>query len=195
MAINFPGPYQIRLQYTLSARVHVQQLNLQVSGTPNVGDPFSSIDALQRDTNTIGLDTAVDAWVALMKVIYPSSSGTIDFAELWKYAPGTFDASYVSAYPIAVAGTSGAGVVNASESIITFRTQQGGTLRLHFLDNVIVSGATDSPPFANAGLEAIRQFVESDNNWIYARDNSYPIAAIAAYNGVNERLFKKLFRP
>jgi hypothetical protein len=194
MAINFPGPYQLRVFYTSASRVHVQQLNLVLSADPAVGTPFSGINLLQRDTNTAVLSTAVDAWVVLVKALFASASATVDRAELWKYVAGTFDASYVSAYSIAVAGTSGSGVSNASEPIITFRTFAGGTMRLHWLDTVLQSAGIDSPPFADASLEAIRTFVESDDNWIYARDNSYPASAIAAYKGINERLFKKLFR-
>lgn len=195
MAINYPGPYEVRIFYQVSTLAHQQNLSCQLQSDPDPGTLFSSIYVRNR-VNTMNplLSAAIDAYIALIDDMYSSASATFARAELWKYTEGTFQADFVSSYDISATGASGSSFVAAGESIITFRTANGGSMRLHYLENVITNAAIDPPPFANATLEAIRQFVVSDDNWIYARDNSYPFAAVAAFTGQNEKIYKLRYR-
>lgn len=173
----------------------MQRLNCDVDGSPAPGDPFSGIDVLRRDGTPFALDSEVDDWVDLIKLLFNSGAGnTIDYAELWKFTPGTFDAAFVSTYPIAVAGTSGSGTVPAGQVIVTFRSQLGGVMKLNFMETVIAQTTPDTLPFANAGLDAIADAVVAGTVPWMARDNGYPFACIAAYPGVNEALFKRRYR-
>ena len=132
MAVNFPGPYEIRLKYNTVVSgvtlVHTQRLSCAVAGDdPGVGQAFSAIDVGRRVGGAIALSTAVNNYVNLMKVFYSNVSGNVIVsAELWKYIAGTFDASFVSAYPIDVAGTSASAIQAAGQSIVTMRSTNGG---------------------------------------------------------------------
>lgn len=201
MTLNFPGPYEIRLFYTVpisgfTALQHQARYNLRVDGTPDPGTPFSGIDALRRDDSPFPLDSEVDDWVDLIKGMYSSTGlSTIDFAELWKYTPGTFEAQFVSTYPIAVTGTTAGTTANSGQVIVTFRTAGGGIMKISLLETVISSAGPDTLPFANAALDDMAdQIVAGTVPWM-ARDNTYPFACIAAYAGQNEAVFKKRFRP
>jgi hypothetical protein len=194
MAINYPGPYEVRIFYTVTSFVHVQKLNVRLETDPTPGDDFSTINALRRDDAPYALDSEVDDWVVLMKAIYNTVSTTIDYAELWKYTPGTFDASFVSTYPIAVAGTSGTTTNAAGQYIITFRTTEGGIMKLSFMESIMALAARDTLPLGNAGADAIADAVVAGTSPWLARDTSYPFSCIAAYAGQNEALFKKRYR-
>jgi hypothetical protein len=200
MATNFPGPYEIRLLYSVSITSvvlnHRQRLSCAIAGDdPTVGTPFSSINVGRRAGGAIALDDAVDAYVALMKAFYPGSgASTIVSAELWKYQTETFQADFVSAYDIGVPGTSGSGPQSAAQSIVTMRTTNGGIFKLSYMESVIPFAVTDPGTFTNAGLEALVADIEAGNQPWLARDNGYPIVRIAHYPGQNEALFKKRYR-
>jgi hypothetical protein len=199
MAINFPGPYDLRFFYTCTsggvARNHVMKLNLDVDGSPTPGTAFSSITPVRRVGLTTDLAAAADAWAALWLAAYPSTAFTLSHVELWEYAPQSFDSQFVSTYQLNDVGVGGNTLTAAGQYIITFRTQEGGILKLSFMEPPILSGVTDPVPLAATGMQAIVDFVISDQNWIRARDTSYPFAAIAGFPGINERLFKDRFRP
>lgn len=200
MAINFPGPYEVRVLYTttpagFASLQHVAKYNIALDGDPAVSDDFSTINAVQRNGSTTTLDTWVDSWVALMlQLVSSNANNSVDSAELWKYTPGTFDASFISAYPIAEAGLSSAAVVPAGQAIQTYRTQEGGIMKLVFMETGLVTAQRDPPPFTPVASENIRQAVLAATNCWLARDTSYPVAAIGNFVGQSEALFKKRYR-
>jgi hypothetical protein len=201
MTINFPGPYEIRIKYTATVSsvtlTHTQRLSCAIAGDdPGVGDGFDVIDVGRRAGGAIGLDAAIDAWIDLVVPFY-SGTGATNFvsAELWKYAAGTYDASFVSTYAIGEAGTNGGGVQQAAQSIVTFRSSNGGIFKLSFMESALASGGTDTGTISSAALEALVASVEDgDHPWL-ARDDGFPIVRIAHFPGQNEALFKKRFRP
>lgn len=200
MALNYPGPYEVRLFYTTPVTgsvslTHQQRLNVVVSGQISVGDPFSSITVVRRDASLHALDDEVDAWVALINGLWNNSgTSTIDYAELWKYVPNTFDAIYTSTYQIGVVGTSGSANVGAAQNIITFRTQEGGIFKLNFLETIVGTGYKDTLPFSNGTLDTIADAVVAGTVPWLARDSSYPLSCIGLYPGASEALFKKRYR-
>lgn len=200
MALNFPGPGEIRIFYdVISNNVtlhHVQKLSCVVDGgAPAVGTPFSSIDLQLRDLSLIAADTAVDNWVLDMKALLNSAGGNvINRAELWYYDEGTFDAIFISSYDVNVAGTS-ATVVNAGgQAIVTMRTSLGGIFKLSFMETVIPQAATDTGTLANAALESLVSDIEDGLYPWVGRDGGAPIVRIAMYPGQNEAVWRKRFR-
>lgn len=201
MATNFPGPYECRFFYSVSIGgvylTHSQRLNVRVDGTPTPGTPFADIDFLRRDDSPFAADAEVDAWVEAVKGMWNSGTplSTWDYVELWKYEPESFDASFISTYPIGVAGTSASANLDSAQVIVTFRTQEGGIMKLNFLETIIASGNPDPLPFSNSTLDAVADaLIAGTFPWL-ARDGSYPFAAIAAYAGQSEAVFKKRHRP
>lgn len=200
MAINYPGPYEVRLYYSTSVSSlvlqHSARYNVYVDGTPAPGTPFSDINVLRRDNSPFALDGEVDDWVALMKDLYNSTAGiaTIDYAELWKYEPESFDASFISTYPINVAGGSATALSPYSQVIVTFRSAEGGVMKLNFMETIIAAGARDTLPFSNTTLDAMADAVVAGTVPWVARDGGYPFACIASYPGQNEALFKRRLR-
>jgi len=194
MAINYPGPYEVRINYTVAGRSHQQRLNVRIDGTPVAGvDDFTTIDALRRDDTPVALDSEVDDWVDLIKVYFNSTDGDIVNAELWKYEAESFNADFVAAYDIAVAGTSATATSPASQLMWTFRTQEGGVMKISLMDVHVTPGAKISPPYTSGNLAVANAVVLGTSPWL-ARDTSYAIANIGLYPGQNEKLFKDIYR-
>ena len=200
MATNFPGPYEIRLYYTtIVAAVAIQhsaRYNLRLATDPDPGTAFADIDALRRDDSPFALDGEIDDWVTLMQGIYNNSTGvsSIDYAELWGYEPESFDAHFISTYPINVAGSVATSITAYGQAIVTFRTTLGGIMKLNFMECVIGIGGIDTLPFSNANLDTLADAVVAGTVPWMARDNGYPFACIALYPGQSEALFKRRVR-
>jgi len=200
MALNFPGPYQLRFYYTTAnsshpALQHSQRFNIQLSVDVDPGDPFSAAGILTGSGGTIGADIIVDDYLALVSQIYSNAANnTWDFVELWKYTPGTFEAQFMSVYATNVPGASASAMNPANEQIMVFRTSQGGIMRAHYEESILSIGLPDTPPFANAALDDIREFIDTTPRPFLGADTSYPFATIALYPGQNEALFKRRFR-
>jgi hypothetical protein len=148
---------------------------------------------LLRDDTTLSLDTVTETYVSLAKVFMSSADADFVTAELWDYEPESFDASFVAAYEIAEAGTSGNATVPASQFMFTFRTQEGGVMKVNLMDAAVSPGQPITPPYTGSTLAFASMFTDPDAPFL-ARDTSYPIANIRAYPGQNEALFKKIYR-
>lgn len=197
MTLNYPGPYEIRIFYTTSVSsvplTHIQHLSLDIVGAVTPGQAFSSILPKTRafPGGSLTLQALVDLWVTSFRSLLSSGAGnTIDRAELWQYEEGTFDATFISAYTIGLAGLSGGAFVGSGQSIVTMRTQQGGIFKLSFMEVTISSGPSDFGTISNANLETLVLAIEAgDYPWL-GRDGSYPFVRIGHYPGINEALFK-----
>jgi hypothetical protein len=195
MALNYPGPYQVRIFYSVSSRVHVVALNVQMSVEGSVGDPFSDFIPLQRNGSAVTtLDTHVDNFVTVAKP-FINTGQDFDFAELWKYTPDTFEADFISSYTLGVAGTSGSATKNASQLIWTFRTQEGGSMRVVLMDTTYDQAITVPYGSMDTPTKALADDITAGTNVWLARDTSYPFNSIAMFPGSNEALFKKIYRP
>lgn len=201
MALNYPGPYEIRLFYSVGLSsvtlTHSARYNLILSEDPDPGTSFGEITAVTHDLDgTVGvvaLDTWIDTWVAAIDGMYAASC-SIDYAELWAYEASSFEASFVSSYAIGVAGNGAGTNQSAGQVIMTFRTREGGILKLNLMETNVASGVQISAAALTGTLGGIANIVAGDGNVWIGRDTSAPFAVIAAYPGQNEALFKRRFR-
>lgn len=202
MAFNYPGPYIIKYFYSTSVSSvvlqHMATYSLDLVVEPLPGDPFSGIEPVFPAGSSGGpfLDDVIDQWTTSFRACLSSGAGhTVDRAELWKVVPGSFDASFLSAYSIALAGTSGSATVAGGQSITTMRTTAGGIFKVEIMESVIAAAVTDTGTIALAALETLIADIEAkDYPWV-GRDQGYPFVRIASYPGINEHLWKKRFRP
>lgn len=201
MALNYPGPYQLRVFYTCTVAgtgtiQHSLRLNCDLDGTPGVGDPFSGITCKQRVGAGDTLDNVVDGLINVIEDVYNDANADFDYAELWKYEALSFDASYVSTYAIGTPGVDVGPVIPAGQSIFTFRTLGGGQFNLHLMESIIYM----APPteYADLGVDetAIADYFTADaHSFFWGRDNTYPSICLRRNPGQNEALFRKRYRP
>jgi hypothetical protein len=197
MANNFPGPWEIRLNYvatygSLTAN-HLARYNVDVSGTPSIGDPAGDFDLKRRSLSTIAFTTFIDEWIALLVPVYTIHAGFVS-AELWKYDPGTYDATFYTSYAIGEDGTQNANQKAATEVILTFRSTNGGIGRLHFMEAHLDPGDALGAGFYPSPWDDIAAYVENANNVFLARDNGYLLTSLKMLPGQSEALFKRRFR-
>lgn len=200
MALNFPGPQQLRIYYTVDAvglgnLQHVLQLNLDCDPVPTPGDAFVDVSVKRRAAANVDLETLTDSLVVLLQPLLDADDATIDYAELWAFAALSFDATYISSYTIGVAGTGTGQAFAAAQSIYSFRSLEGGVMRVNLMENNTFPG----PSIGYASMSAANQafvdfFAHPTNAAFLARDTSYPIAFTLLHPGTNEALFKRRYR-
>lgn len=197
MALNFPGPYELRFFYTITissvAIQHVHRLNVNIVGDPVPPVDFASISILGTPGGVVPLDTVVDGYVALLREL-TSAVNSFSHVELWKYTPGTFDSEFVSTYALGLAGLNVTAVVAAGQLIHTYRTAEGGILRWTFMESNVAQDVSRGYATMSAREQAISDFILGVNRYFYARDTSLPVAFIASHPGQSEVIFKKRYR-
>lgn len=196
MVLNFPGPSQLRIFYTTSPGTeggvdHVLNLNFEPSVTPGPGDPFADIDVVPRVVAVHPLSTVTDEVVALLRPLMSAVDCTIVHAECWRYPPASFDAQYISSYPINLAATGAFAAVSSGQNIYTFRTIEGGILRVFCME----AGDLPGPSLTYADMNAANQafvdyFTDDASSMFLARDTSYPAAFLKLHPGQSEAIFK-----
>ncbi len=195
MVQNFPGPYELRFSYqTVTGGVtlsHTQRLNIDLTADPNPGDAFNNINAKTRaGIATPDLATVVEAWITLMAYRFHTTT-VFGIVELWKYTAQSFDALFISSYnPTANAGLNANPVQGTRQEVFTFRTQEGGILRIQLMEGMFDSNVKEPYPTSAQDVDDIFEFVISTVNWILARDTSYPFSALNHLGSENEKLFR-----
>jgi hypothetical protein len=202
MATNFPGPYELRIKYAdtvLSPVIqHTQRLNVSLVEPAAQGDVFGNYDINDKNgATTVDLATVVEAWLAKLNATLDADVSILS-VELWKYpTPQSFDSVFWSTYtPVANVGTAGGPTVASSQNILTFRTSEGGIMKLSVMESDITPGQPRAYADMNAAQKGIVDFVLDGDGATFSapflgRDTSYPFSVIAQYPGQNERLWKK----
>lgn len=192
--LNYPGPYEVRIFYTVGGLTHSQRLSCDVAVDDEPGLPFSSYDVHRVGDTPLALDAAIDAYITLIKPFFQNTV-TFTHAELWRYEPLTFNADFYSTYTINVVGTHASAAYNGGQLILTFRTLGGGVLKLNYMETSYQMGLPTGLSGAPAAVQALVNFVLSTGNWIIARDTTYPFAFMRQFPGQNEAVARKRWRP
>lgn len=193
MAENFPGPYELRIVYTNPPLPHVQRLNVALTTDPSPGTPFNLIEAVPRIGSSVALDTKVDEWVDILRDQLHTSN-TVNYVELWKYEPLTYNAQFISSYNVNLAGLAAPSPVPAGQMIFTFRTVEGGILKINLMEGLRAPGLEVLYPSLATTEQALVDYVLSPGNIFLARDTSQPFAFHKLLPGTNEALFKRRYR-
>ena len=194
MTLNFPGPFQLRINYQVNGQPHTQRLNLSLSTDPGPGYPFSGYGVLQKNLASVGLQVALDAWVVLLRNMWNSADCNFNDCELWKYAPASEDATFHAAHAIGLAATNATATAVAGQARMSLISTLGGSMFVDFMESIYAPGPTDAYPFAPTEVGAIATFLLGSTNWVLARDGAHPAAARRWNPGQNEALWKKINR-
>ena len=189
MTQYYPGPYEVEIQYVEGGITHKQRLNCNLGLVAPVGSPFSAFNVLTRAGTPLALNTAVDAYVALLKPRMAVSTN-ITVATLFQYTPDSFDKSFMATYDVNQLGTNGAGVSLNHQTIMTFVTSLGNPFRWTVLDDASALSTRIPIRDAVAMLQNMANYLVGNTSWIIARDGAFPTGKLNSSEGQNEALFK-----
>ena len=191
--MNYPGPHALEFTYSVGGRVHRMSLNCDAQGSIPTGTALNTIELRTRDNIDVLASVAATAWAELFTDIL-NTAAVVNDVVMWEYTEGTNQRRFINSLGLDVNGSSASPTVVASQGIMTFRTEEGGVMKLSIMDTVVPAGPSQLRSSMGPTIGAIYDFVESDDNWILARDTSMPVVGIAWHPGINEALFKKVYR-
>lgn len=189
--------YQTRIFVLVDGLTHVQRYrHIPINFSEAAGQPADQYEVQQRDFNVTAWDAAVENfltnWVGQF-----NTDCTFFSAELWKYAAGSNDAIFLSAFAPTTQPTSGGTYTPAAESIFTARTALGHIVRFIEIEGRATGSAIIPWVADNAGNSteklAYDVTVASDST-IVDREGGFPISALRISNGQNEAVWRKRFR-
>ena len=141
------------------------------------------------------LDVVCDAFAAVLRPLISGADGVINYAELWAFTDLTFEASYISSYAIAAPGSHAGAGVTASELIFTFRTLEGGYMRVVLMETPFDPGPSLNYTDMGVAAAALCDYITTPaTNHFLGRDTSSPFIVNKQCPGQNETLFKKRYR-
>lgn len=198
MPINYPGPYEMRISYVTAeptpANRHVLRLSMEMSIVGDPGEPFSGWIPVQKDGSAVDtLAQHLDALLAILKPMYPAAT-SFNSAELWQYAPGTFDSIFRSAEVIGEVGTSVTASVEFGQTIITFRSELGGIGKIDLRGSDTPVGNRQGFPTGDVSINALAAHLTAGTSIYVARDGGYLLAPLFFLPGTNEAMFKLVRR-
>lgn len=200
MALNYPGPYVIKTRYSVNSTPggdleHFMSWNVDVVGTPTVGTAFSAIQLIDRNGGYHYADGATNAMLNLLAA--PMNSTYTEFVEctLWKCVASSFEMDFVSSFTPTVTWTNAAGVNEASQINLSFRTEEGNIMFLNMLDTTyavhVRQGYSAAP---TAITDIVDRVIDGDLGICLGRDTSYPINFIGVQTSINDKIFKLRYR-
>lgn len=190
---NFPGPYEIRLNYSVVSaftRQHQMRLSLKMNTPADPGDPFADWETLSRNAANPTLDTVVTALEAVLDDLFYTTT-TFNDVELWEYDPASFNATYRATYVIGTNGV-GAGSSQADQqSIYTFRTTTGGIAKVDLRETISTPGNRVAYASVSAAHQALMDHITNAGMPYVGRDNGWIFAPLFFLPGTNEALWKE----
>lgn len=206
MTLNFPGPYELRFAHTTVAGTggvltHIMRQNVDLVEPVTQGQLFSTITIkdLTGPATGIFLSQLVEDWLTVLGPLYHNQH-SFGAVELWKYPTAqSFDAEFWSSYgPPTAQPSSATGMSEASQNIFTFRSREGGIMKITLMETIYGPGVPLEYAAMTVQQKAVVDFVLAGgvgyNAPFLARDTSYPFSARRLYKGQNEATFKQRFR-
>jgi hypothetical protein len=196
---NLPGPYEIEFQlsgWLTPARQHVMRFNTIAVGNPPAGTAATAIDMQKQGGATAKLNVVANQIWEFLRLAYHTTITCTGYT-LWKYVSGTTAKDFISAGAVTnPLGTVGSAPVPAWENVLTFRSANGGIMKVVYLESS-TGGDTRStliPSAVGTPFQRFAAYLLSADNVAIARDDAFLIAALRQSNGQNERIWRKLYR-
>ena len=136
-------------------------------------------------------------FLAVLRPLHSAANATFNFGELWYCVPDSFEQNFIGVQDISLAATGSGNGIPAGQNVFTFRTREGGSMRINLMEAPRNYGTKVSYTSMTTAEKDFCDFVTDNVNegWFLGQDTSYPFATIALYPGQNEALFKKRYRP
>lgn len=197
MAINYPGPYEIEYNVLVSSIPHLIRVNCVATPAPTPGSALNTITLQTRSGTPANAQTCVDGLWNLIRAAY-NTGVTCQGVTLWRYpVAGSFVKTFVSAGAVTTpAGAAPGATTLAHQATLSFRTANGGIMKLTLLETAFTA-LTRQVLVANAAgatEQKIAAYLISGSGWAIARDDSFPITPLYGVFGQNEAIFKARYR-
>lgn len=199
MVANMPGPYEIEFEltgWTAPARSHLFRVSVAAVGSPTAGSLPTAIDIQKMGGSTAKLNVVANQIWEFVRLWFTSSIACNNYT-LWRYVPGTLAKDFISAGTMTnPAGSAGGSLIPSHQVTLTFRSANGGILKVVLLEStqggdtraVLTANPAGTPP------QRLASYMMSADNVILARDDAFPVTPLRDSRGQNEKIWRMLNR-
>ena len=192
-----PGPFSVQIPYIVQGISHNFEFNCDVLGNPAIAADPQFIDLRTRDGQGASLQYCVNTlWASLRMALHLSTIAST--YTLWRRNQNNSERAFVSGGTLTpVNGGEGGTIQLAHQNTLIWRSAGGSFLRIVILEGVF--GGNESVPYPTAAatgtpFDDINTFLLSGENWVMARDRSFPVVPLSLSNGQNEKVWRRRFR-
>lgn len=191
MSLNCLAPGFIKLFYNSNGHNHTQVVC--VSPANSTGSILNT-----RSAGTQAFDAAIDTIVANFKTMLKTTDEYFG-SELYTQADCDSLPVFQFAYDLGgpVAGTATGTTVPWQQLAMTYRTTDGGKMRLIFLEGAVEVNDVKNPitDYATGGIKTVNDYLFFSGSVVTARDNSFPAFPLNVVTKVNDTLRKRFLNP
>lgn len=198
MAINYPGPQEVEYQVQVSTFVHRIRLSCAIDGSvPTPGTPPASINLMTRSGAPAALSVCANGLWEQLRTFFNTSVSCLGYT-LWNYpVAGSLAKDFVTSGTVTnAAGLSATASNLAFQCTLSFRSANGGVLKLTLLESVYTDKFS-LPLIANAAgstPQKVAAYMISSAGWAIARDDGFPVVPTKITGGENEVIARKRYR-
>lgn len=156
---------------------HEMRLYLNVVDGEDPGGPFNAFNVQTRAGVLVDLSVYNDTLMDLVEELYGTTANFIR-CELWAAEPTSEDFVFYSTLPVGHVGSSIATNVANNGQIMTFRCQNGNSMRLQLAESVLAAGLKDPYPFTNTPSATLAGHIAGTASAVVNKRFSFPIAPI-----------------
>lgn len=183
---NCLAPGYAKLDYQSNGHQHVMTLPVIPSGSGG---------SIVFEKKGGGTTTPLNAWDALADVLLPFFATGDSFNAITVFTQADCDSAPVFQYTSVLTGqngTAGGSDVPWVQTVLTFRSQDGGRGKFQFME----SNEPNNQHFALSSVSTgavhdLAVYLTSNDSWIAARDNSFLASALNLTSKTNDELRKK----
>lgn len=187
MTVNSLSPAFVKLNYSRTGFSHTATYPVAPDGALTPGDnPQMAI----KSGFSIDFVSAMEDYSNLLKPIF-TAEFTINTAEFWSQPTPSDDPVWIYTHSLGDAGTNPADLTPASEAVMTARTDNGGLIRLYYLEVPIPVNLAYFSTFPSDYADIADFFLSSDS-WLRGRDNGFPLTFISLKTKTNDVLLRKI---
>lgn len=187
MPVNDLAPGFIKLRYSVSARSHVATIPIRFDGVPT---PGSDPQLLKRSGSPIAALDGVTAYWTVIKAILANTS-TLTGYEVYSKSVGG-DPLFLWGDDLNIAGTNVSAAIPMSQSVLTFRTTNGGILKIYIMETSAALNAKIALRVTSAApWGAMFNYIAGADSIIIGRDGGFPSSGIWVLTKTNDALRRK----
>lgn len=180
-------PSFVRVTYTGVTHLHHQVLQVSSASTP-VPDTEPIMNT--RDNVDVGFVDGLNAYLDLVKVVYPSSWSVVSAEFYHTFIEGDTP-TFIFGYNPTQVGTHGDPRVQWQRFTLSMRTTLSHPFRLVLLETVHAVNLTYRYSDLPTEVKNIVNYVQSGSCWMLGRDDSYPLQFLSGKTKTDDTLRKK----
>lgn len=181
------APGFVRVTYDGTLFPHHTVIPVKFDGIPT---PGSEPNILLKDGSSVPVSTAIAAMFDLIKPFFHTGTN-FGNAEVHTVDATTGLDRFIWTWNVGKVGTASGTNFPTVQVVMSFKTSVGSQYKLYMMEPNNAANFRVLPPYANAAILALSDYIVSGSSPVYGRQNAYPLAPVSFITKSNDKLRKQ----